>query len=111
MKPQITYVQFAPCHNPLKRKTGRTGDSDPLRGRPAPGVWRTRRTKNHFDGQDFEVESYLRYRGNQFVTRFDPNSYLYITKAIETLSERNMTFAMLTARKVSVHAATIFVVL
>jgi homoserine O-acetyltransferase/O-succinyltransferase len=44
--------------------------------------------------KDFEVESYLYYQGESFIRRFDPNSYLYITKAIDdfdiTEGEKNL---------------------
>ena len=38
---------------------------------------------NYTFTDEFEVEGYLRYRGDNFVKRFDANSYLYITKAMD----------------------------
>ena len=65
MAAHITYLSEAA----LQRKFGRELQRDGL-------SW-------GFDAPDFQVESYLRYQGASFVDRFDANSYLYITRALD----------------------------
>ncbi len=65
MAAHITYMSEAALH----RKFGRN-----LNDREALAYG--------FDA-DFSVESYLRHQGSTFVDRFDANSYLYITRAMD----------------------------
>jgi homoserine O-acetyltransferase len=65
MGAHITYLSEAALH----RKFGRS-----FQDRDAPTF--------SFDA-DFQIESYLRYQGISFVERFDPNSYLYVTRAMD----------------------------
>ena len=65
MAAHITYLSEAG----LTEKFGRK-----LQARDAKGFG--------FDA-DFQVESYLRHQGLSFVDRFDANSYLYITRALD----------------------------
>ena len=50
---------------------------------------------------EFEVEHYLHNRGENFVRRFDANSYLYITKAIDNFDASNGQPFHLVLRKTS----------
>ena len=65
MGAHITYLSEQALH----RKFGRR-----LQDRDAPTF--------SFDA-DFQVESYLRFQGEAFVERFDANSYLYLTRAMD----------------------------
>ena len=65
MASHITYLSEAA----LQRKFGRNLQD---RERPTFG----------FDA-DFQIESYLRHQGTSFVERFDANSYLYVTRAMD----------------------------
>jgi homoserine O-acetyltransferase len=65
MGAHITYLSDAALHRKFGRK---------FQDRDNPTF--------SFDA-DFEVESYLRHQGISFVERFDANSYLYLTRAMD----------------------------
>jgi homoserine O-acetyltransferase/O-succinyltransferase len=65
MGAHITYLSDAALHRKFGRK---------FQDRSNPTF--------SFDA-DFEVESYLRHQGSSFVERFDANSYLYLTRAMD----------------------------
>ncbi|WP_174298267.1 homoserine O-acetyltransferase MetX [Sphingomonas bacterium] len=70
MAAHITYLSEAGLTEKFGRRLqGRAGNPD---GAKSFG----------FDA-DFQVESYLRHQGIAFVDRFDANSYLYITRAMD----------------------------
>lgn len=55
---------------------------------------RNLRDKTQFDYRfdtEFEVESYLRYQGDQFIHRFDANTYLLMTKALDYFDPASAT--------------------
>jgi homoserine O-acetyltransferase len=56
----------------------------------------------------FEVESYLRYQGQSFINRFDANSYLYITRALDQF-DLAATHGSLEKAFASVQASTLVV--
>ncbi len=69
MAAHITYLS----EQALTRKFGRRLQGTNLQGANPLSLF----------GDMFEVESYLRHQGSAFVTRFDANSYLTITRAMD----------------------------
>ena len=74
MAAHITYLSEQALTRKFGRRVRHATEALPA---PAPGIDTTP------FGDMFEVESYLRHQGSTFVTRFDANSYLTITRAMD----------------------------
>ncbi len=66
-----------------------------------------RRTQSGAESQ-FEVESYLRHQGLSFINRFDANSYVYITRALDDF-DLTSAYGSLERAFTSVQAETLVV--
>ncbi len=67
-------------------------------------AWRTGVTEDPYQcfQERFDVQSYINYQGDALVHRFDPNSYLYLTRAVDLFDisrgHRNMDQAIASLR-------------
>jgi homoserine O-acetyltransferase len=66
------------------------------------------KTQSFTFGVDYSVESYLAYQGQIFHQRFDANSYLYITRAIDYFDFSAKTNGDLTAAFAETRARYLF---
>lgn len=65
MAAHITYMSDGALHQKFGRKL------------------QDRTTRDYSFDAEFQIESYLRHQGSTFVERFDANSYLYVTRAMD----------------------------